>query len=202
MLRVRFRLRYRRSAILALLLATLLLAVTLIARSLTRAAADPQVAPNTIHGVRHFYLTRTLHTPIQAPSVCADGYHFASIWEIADPSSLRYNTTLGVSSPDSGEGPPSTNTGRGGYPVPARGWVRTGYEAWSSDTPGQANCSGWGTNSEFARGTVVTLPSTWTGGEQDIGVWNTEVRTCDTHNRVWCVQDDSVWRVYLPVVLK
>jgi hypothetical protein len=199
---IRFRLRYRRSAILALLLGTLLLpATTQIARSLNPAAAARPAGPNTILGVRHFYLTRTLHTAIQAPTACSEGYHFASIWEIADPSSLKYDTALGWTSSDSGTGPPTA--------VPffaaawtARGWVRTGYEASSSDTPGLANCYAWGTNSEFARGTVANLPSNWTGGGQDIGVWNADVRSCDRYCWVWCVQDDSVWRLYLPVVLR
>jgi hypothetical protein len=70
------------------------------------------------------------------------------------------------------------------------------------DTAGQANCISWQSDYEFYWGTVANLPSNWTGGEQDIGVWNAEVRTCDTFVRVWCVQDDSVWRVYLPVILR
>jgi hypothetical protein len=199
MLRVRFRLRYRRSAILALLLGTLLFAVTLIAHSFSPAAAAPQTAPSSILGVRYFYLTRTLHTPIQAPTTCAEGYHFASIWEIADPSNLKYNTALGMTSSDSGTGPPTATKIFTGIWI-ARGWVRTGYDAWLSDTPGQANCNAWSTNSESAWGTVANLPTNWTGGEQDIGVWNTEAQPCDWFNFVWCVQDESVWRVYLPVV--
>jgi hypothetical protein len=51
-------------------------------------------------------------------------------------------------------------------------------------------------------GTVANLPSDWTGGTQDVGVWNAEVRTCDTEQRVWCVQDDSVLRVFVPLVLR
>jgi hypothetical protein len=200
MLRVRFRLRYRRQAIVALLLGTLVFpAVTLITRSLSPATAALQTAPSSILGARHFYLTRTLHTPVQAPTACAEGYHFASIWEIADPSSLRYNTALGLTSSDSGTGPPTAKKVDTSILI-AQGWVRTGYDAFSSRTPGQANCNAWGTNSELARGTVANLPSNWTGGDQDIGVWNTEVQPCDSPNWVWCVQDDSVWRVYLPVV--
>jgi hypothetical protein len=72
--------------------------------------------------------------------------------------------------------------------------VRTGYDAWSTDTAGQANCPAWGT--------VANLPSNWTGDEQDVGVWNTEVRTCNSSYRVWCVQDDSIWPGYVPVVLR
>jgi len=49
---------------------------------------------------------------------------------------------------------------------------------------------------------VANLPSDWTGSEQDVGVWNADVRTCDKALRVWCVQDDSVWRVFLPLMIK
>ena len=49
-------------------------------------------------------------------------------------------------------------------------------------------------------GTVASLPTSWTSGDQDIGVWDVGVRTCDELLiRVWCVQDDSVWRVFMPI---
>ena len=203
-LRLRIRLPYRvtRQVLLVLALLLVILLNTTILYRARATAPDSPSTPSATSGVRQFYLSLSYVQANEASSACADGYHFASIWEIADPSSLRYNTTLGVSSSDSGEGPPSATIGRGGEPVLAHGWVRTGYKAWSSDTAGQANCTAWGTSSELAWGTVANLPADWTGGEQDIGIWNTEVRTCDASNRVWCVQDDSVWRVYLPVVLK
>jgi hypothetical protein len=86
--------------------------------------------------------------------------------------------------------------------LPVHGWVRTGYDPWQTAIVGQANCNVWNTNSGTYWGTVANLPSNWTGGEQDVGVWNTEVRTCDSYNWVWCVQDDSVLRVFLPLVLR
>lgn len=46
------------------------------------------------------------------------------------------------------------------------------------------------------------LVSDWTGGTQDVGTWNAEVMTCDTEVWVWCVQDHSVHRLFLPVVSK
>jgi hypothetical protein len=51
-------------------------------------------------------------------------------------------------------------------------------------------------------GTVVNLVSNWTGGDEDVGPWNAEVRTCDYGFRVWCVQAHGFLPVFLPVVLK
>jgi hypothetical protein len=152
-------------------------------------------------GVRQFYLTKTTFQAGGARTACAKGYHLASIWEIADPSALEYNTVLGQTGSDCGEGPPTQIWFFGGSSV-ALGWIRTGYTTSSVDTVGQANCSGWSTSDGLAWGTVANLPSDWTGAEQDVGVWNTEVATCSSTLRVWCVQDDSVWQVLLPLILK
>jgi hypothetical protein len=206
MFRLRFRVRYHRQAIprgvLALvLLPALLLAILAVSRVWASAPAFSVTLSATTFGVRQFYLTKATFQAGDARTACAEGYHFASVWEIADPSALRYNTDLGSTGTDSGEGPPTQIWLFFGSSV-ARGWVRTGYVTSSVDTVGQANCSGWGTSDELAWGTTANLPSDWMSGEQDIGVWNTEVRTCDTSLRVWCVQDDSVLRVYLPLVIK
>jgi hypothetical protein len=164
-------------------------------------ASDLQSLSGAALGVRQFYLSKLYFQANEATSACAEGYHFASIWEIADPSGLKYNTSLGLTSPDSGSGPPTAISVLG-VPVPSRGWVRTGYSYSTQDIPGQGNCGTWLSKDGFDWGTVANLPTDWTSGEQDIGVWNAEVRTCDTLIRVWCVQDDSVLRVFLPVVLK
>jgi hypothetical protein len=206
MFRLRLRVRYHHQAIprgvLALVLLPALLLVALTAsRVRATAPASPAALSATTFGVRQYYLTKTTFQAGDARTACASGYHFASIWEIADPSALKYNTDLGRTGTDSGEGPPTQLTGFG-YSIVARGWVRTGYSTSSSETVGQANCSGWGTSDGLAWGTAANLPSDWTAGEQDVGVWNTEVRTCNTSLRVWCVQDDSVWRVFLPLVLR
>ena len=55
---------------------------------------------------KSFYLTRVTHNASQALSACAEGYHMASLWEIHDPSNLRYDTELGFTTDDSGFGPP------------------------------------------------------------------------------------------------
>lgn len=204
MFRVQVKIRYphrviRRAIPILILAVVLVLTATLGPARSGGISSSPSLSASL--GMRHFYLTRASHNAVQAPTACARGYHFASIWEIVDPSNLRYNTALGATSPDSGTGPPTATPIFSGFRI-AHGWVRTGSSSGTTDTPGQGNCSSWQSDYGFHWGTVANLPSNYTGGEQDIGVWNTEVRTCDTFVRVWCVQDDSVWRVYLPVILR
>lgn len=50
---------------------------------------------NANKGPRGFYLTTTTHTGDQALAACAAGFHMASLWEILDPSNLRYEPTPG-----------------------------------------------------------------------------------------------------------
>jgi hypothetical protein len=185
----------------ALALLPIILLTTLTVNRTRAIVPGSPSAPSVASGVRQYYLSRTLAQANEARSVCADGYHFASIWEIADPSTLEYNTSLGLSSPDSGSGPPTAISFMGS-PLTARGWVRTGFSYSVSDLPGQANCGNWVSNYGFYWGTVANLPSKWTSGGQDIGVWNVDVNTCDTALWVWCVQDDSVWRVFLSLALR
>ena len=79
--------------------------------------------------MRQYYLTVIGYYPTQILTACADGYHFASLWEILNISKLQYNNSLGFNSTDSGSGPNTTS-----------GWVRTGGgENYSSMTPGNAN---------------------------------------------------------------
>jgi hypothetical protein len=84
-------------------------------------------------GPRMFYLTQTAVPGDQALTACAVGYHMASLWEIHEPSNLRYNTRLGVTQDDSGFGPP---TGM-------EGWMRTGSVNNVQNQPGLANCNSW-----------------------------------------------------------
>jgi hypothetical protein len=48
-------------------------------------------------------------------------------------------------------------------------------------------------------GTTAKLPDNWLAGAQDIGVWEVGVRTCNTPWFVWCVADDSVFLIHLPL---
>jgi hypothetical protein len=205
MFRIQFRIRSSYGVLLRTLSVLTLLPVTLlVAPTMNRAQAippDSPSAPTAISGVRQYYLSPVLAPANAARSACTDGYHFASIWEIADPSALKYNPSLGISSPDSGNGPPTAISFMGN-PLVVRGWVRTGFSYSVLDSPGQANCANWVSDYGFYWGTTANLPSTWTSDQQDIGVWSVGVSTCDTSLRVWCVQDDSVWRVFLPLTLR
>ncbi len=213
MTRIRYRVRYSRRALSGLIymvgvLPLAIIALLLAADSIASSGQPPAVgnpdmvsAPTMLGTRRSYYVTRTRYPATDAPTACATGYHFASIWEIADPSSLRYNTELGLGSPDSGMGPPTAIRFFQGL-IPVSGWVRTGYGTSGTEPAGTANCLGWSSNYDSDFGTVANLPSNWTGGAQDIGVWNTQVLTCDASKWVWCVQDDSVWRIHLPIVFR
>jgi hypothetical protein len=167
---------------LALLLAALL---GYLAWGQDEVAASGSPAPlASSAGMRQYYLTTSTHAGNEAAGsdgngagVCADGYHFASFWEILDPASLKYNTSLGCFREDSGQGPPSDRSG----------WVRTGYSN-SFSVWGRANCRVWASDDDGDSGTLVYLPSTWTTG-QHIHVWNVGMGDCDDSYRVWCVED-------------
>lgn len=131
-------------------------------------------------GMRQFYLTTAISNGDGALNACAEGYHLASLWELADPSNLKYNTSLGWTEADSGQGPSSTLTG----------WVRTGYQSEaSSTTPGQANCAVWTSSHESDHGTVARLTPDWTAGYQDMGIWDVFVLDCNLFPHVWCIED-------------
>jgi hypothetical protein len=202
---IKFRIRYHHGRLPRSALALVLLPVVLLAAStLNRAQATTPGSISTTSatlGVRQFYLTRTLHNGAQAQTACAEGYHMASVWEMADPSALEYNTTLGQGSSDSGAGPP-TAFGRSLPPLPAHGWVRTGFDDSTDGIEGLASCDAWSSDNGAHWGTVANLPSSWGSGTEDVGVWNAEVRACDWIVRVWCVEDDGVQRVFLPLVLR
>lgn len=128
---------------------------------------------------RKFYVTQTTHNGSQALTACANGYHMASLWEILDPSNLRYNTQLGLTQDDSGFGPPSSTVG----------WVHTGRDASIFDAPGSANCNAWESDSGDDRGTTVNLSSQWADNASVIAPWRPFVFPCNTLQPVWCVQD-------------
>ncbi len=153
----------------------LLLFLTLPAEEAVVTASQRAVTQST--GMRQFYLSDYAYDGDVALAVCAAGYHMASLWEIADPTNLKYNTSLGDGAQDSGQGPPSDSVG----------WVRTGYTSDSSTTPGQSNCEVW--DDLDGSGTVVNLHNYWTNGGQDIGDWNAGTAGCELSRRGWCVED-------------
>jgi len=129
---------------------------------------------------RSFYLTPDFYDGSQALTACAEGYHMASLWEIFDPSNLKYDTQLGLSNADSGSGPPSFNNG----------WIRTGFTATGTSLAGQSNCEAWTSASSTDAGTTVALPHVWSlTNVTVVSPWIAEVRNCGSSFHVWCVQD-------------
>jgi hypothetical protein len=159
-----------------------LLAVTLAAQLAPLAPAGAAEK-----GPRRFYLTKTTHDGSQALSACASGYHMASLWEILDPSNLRYDTELGEThdepqgASDTGSGPPSQTYG----------WIRTGYWATvGSPDPGSATCASWRSANSTHTGNTLRLTDNWsTPFVTAISPWEAVVIPCDTARAVWCVQD-------------
>lgn len=146
---------------------------------------------------RQYYLTKNAVTGDAAATACAAGYHMASFFEIADVSALQYDTTQGVTTPDSGSGPPTVvPTG-----IAAHGWVRTGG-AGVSDASNNfgSNCTHWTSGSGSDHGSVVYLIL---GGSSDnrtvAPIWQYELfyspsnapppTRCSVPHRVWCVQN-------------
>jgi hypothetical protein len=162
-----------------------------------RAVASSQSVPVVPSSrMRGYYLTKDSYKGSYASGingngagVCACGYHFASLWEILDPSNLKYNTNLGYNQDDSGNGPPSFISG----------WARTGYSSNNSSNPGQANCSNWESTDNFSFGTIISLSSDWTNSdERDISVWDAAFRGCNATAQVWCVED-MAWNATVTV---
>lgn len=156
---------------------TLGVTLALLMASLVR---QPSVSAVEKKGLRAFYLTQDFHDGKQAPTACAAGFHMASMWEILDPSNLRYDTTLGVTRDDSGSGPPI-----------ARGWIRTGDGAIASPVS-NANCNAWTSNEFEDRGTEINLipANSWALVPASAGSpWISSLVTCFEIERVWCVED-------------
>jgi len=167
----------------ALLIFTLLVGVLLgyLLLAHESAAASNRLASGTLStGMRRYYLTKTKYDGSQAASasVCTEGYHFASLWEILGVSNLEYEQSLGETQNDSAEGPPTS----------IFGWVRTGFSDDISATAGKANCGTWSTTS--GNGTTAALAQDWTDpSSQDIHVWDAEYFQCELTRHVWCVED-------------
>jgi hypothetical protein len=187
---VSLRIHYSRRSDLAALLALALLAAAL----LTCLAWRPGEAtagnmPLVVPVGREYYLTyASVPDATHALTACASGYHMASLWEILDTSSLKYNTGLGAARDDSGQGPPAF----------LGGWVRTGDGSGNTSTPGQANCNAWTSNDASHYGTYAQLPSDWASAK-NVHVWQTNATLCSYSARVWCVQDRIV---YLPLIMR
>lgn len=136
-------------------------------------------APTSIDTRRQFYLTTTTVVGNAAITACAAGYHMASMWEIFEVSTLKYNTGIGYTATDSGSGPPAS----------IAGWIRTGVPSFTNTVPGNANCSSWTSNSAAHSGTRVNLQPQWASASEFTAPWDSTVQTCNATSRVWCVEN-------------
>jgi len=182
---------------------TVLLAVLVAAMLLASAVwavpdEGPRLIPLTWVTITrgYYYLTPNKHDGDDALGACAEDYHMASLWEIWDVSNLRYDTDLGdcwddAPRGDCGEGPPTSRYG----------WVRTGNDAVAGGVgPGGDSCAGYTSQSGSDRGTVASMPRTWSSPASTIGVWIASNSLCDQPDRVWCVR--SALHLYLPLILR
>jgi hypothetical protein len=149
----------------------------------TAAASSNPLDTAYAGNLRSYYLTKANFFGSQAngANVCSSGYHFASLWEIAQTSALIYNTTLGQTLADSGFGPPS------GY----SGWIRTGGPSSSGNTdpPGEANCNTWSAGLGHF-GTVASPQYDWSGNGDDTFLgWRVITADCTVKTSVWCVEN-------------
>jgi hypothetical protein len=132
---------------------------------------------------RGFYLTKASVSGGAATAACSPGFHMASLYEVLNVSALRYDTTLGLKSGDSGHGPPAL----------AFGWIRTG-----SDGEPLRTCNDWTSSApSLYQGLVVRL-NDLTGPPAAYGVQPWEFlgfgeqnssANCAVKHNVWCVQD-------------
>ncbi len=130
---------------------------------------------------RRFYLTPTIHNGAEPdePGTCAPGFHFASMWEIHDPSNLEYDTSLGQVQADSGSGPSNRF-----------GWIRTGSGLSASGPAGGTNCAAWDSSNFAFTGTTAGFDSNWPSASAQSSPWVAETLPCDSRIRgVWCVED-------------
>jgi hypothetical protein len=159
-----------------LVLAALLTFLTVAGGSAS--ASETEAAQPASTGMRQYYLTLGSFFGDEVLGACAAGYHTASLWEMADPTNLEYNHSLGLGSGDSGQGPPTE-----------AGWVRTGYVSSGLCVAGRGNCDAWTSASSADCGTLVGLPSEWTADDEDMGVWEARTSQCIADTHVWCIED-------------
>lgn len=134
-------------------------------------------------GERRYYLSKNTATGSNALTACAAGFHMASLFELLDPSNLRYDTAHGVLKADSGQGPPTL----------VSGWTRTGGSpdgSNSTGSAGRANCVAWTTSSFGPHGSTVFLEPQWDNlTPTTTSPWWPDTAGCDNDRSVWCVED-------------
>jgi hypothetical protein len=146
-------------------------------------------------GPRRFYLTTDAVQGNKALDACDHGYHMASRFEIADVTVLRYDFGIGLTTDDSGAGPPSHAAAYGAQDP--SGWVRTGGSSRFTDAPDRrgtafTNCAAWSSNSPDASGTVAYLSDRFTVGDGPaVPLWDGGSERCDALHHVWCIEDHA-----------
>ena len=143
---------------------------------------DGETGPAGECAPRRYFLTKLEYTGSTADVACPVGFHFASLWEILDTTSLSYDKVLGRVDDASGDGPP---IGAGG----AAGWLRAGKSAATTGGPGTANCNLWSSPDPTHIGTLAALPIDWTDEGTAISPWRTGVTPCHFPFPVWCVEN-------------
>ena len=132
-----------RNAVVAIVV---LAAVSLLTRNVGNAQGTVFTSTAPIRG---YYLTKNTITGSKVLTACASGYHFASIWEILNTSDLHYNTTLGRTNANSGNGAPAV-TQHSTNADAAYGWIRTGG-------PDDPNCANWTSSNRADVGSAGAL---------------------------------------------
>jgi hypothetical protein len=128
---------------------------------------------------KRFFLTTDTFAVADIRDACGKGFHVASLWEILDFASLRYDAKRGR--------PPQT--GSGGPPAGIYGWIETGGDDSASATAGLGNCLGFTSSSSMDNGTVVQLPLDWTSAVTAVSPWDPGTSTCNVPRNVWCKQN-------------
>jgi hypothetical protein len=133
-----------------------------------------------------YYLTPDEYLGDEVPYACAHGYHFASIWEIRDTSNVKYDLHRGLTTADSGFGPPTH----------AEGWLRVGWNGpncaqWTSSVPDPEPGAELGPS-----GLLVPEEFAWPPGPPppppqppSFDGWEFNPHPCWIPNHVWCVSD-------------
>ena len=125
-------------------------------------------APPKKQSGKSFYLTVTDHDGADAPFACVPGFHMASIYEILDPTGLTYDSGLGVTPADAGNGPPAGAV--------YQGWMRGGHDAAGSGGVFQANCQAYQSNNPQEVGVAAHLGITGINAPEP---WIAQPVACD-----------------------
>lgn len=107
----------------------------------------------------------------------------AAFSEIRNVEDFEWDEVRGGSFGDAGQGPARQG---------AFAWVRTGFAAaFSSASPGQANCDGY-TASASVWGSGIIVDHSWTATSAQDGSfpgWEYRAMPCNSPIPVWCMQD-------------